>query len=451
MSDSPSSYKIRRNRSAVTASSRSPKLRRNLSTASGISLTGSLRRGALQTDAPSTPDTARSISGRLGYRSRGNSVSNETNLASGWSFSSLRSLPKELRSETTLLLPPSPGLTIDSYYGDENELIEEEDSSSSPPLVVWILPALLCAASYAFYNIFIKKGSVSIHPILGGVILQLVAALLGTGLLIALVVSGDKTFQLHYDKAGTYYSCLAGIAVGIAEMLSFVVSGLGVPATQSIPVIIGGSVLFGAVLGFILLGEKLMLHGWSGVGMLVAGIACVALNPGDKMDNEKGSSATEIEGQPPLYWIIIALICATAYALYNIFIKKGSASINPILGGVILQFVAAVFGMILLGCIIVKDDGTSNLEYDRFGLMWSCMAGASVGIAEMLSFCVSGMGVPATQSIPVIIGGSVLFGAVLGLIILGETLMVPGWSGVALLALGITMVATDPAEKAPGH
>ena len=273
------------------------------------------------------------------------------------------------------------------------------------------------------------------------------AALLGTGLLIALVVSGDRTFQLHYDKAGTYYSCLAGVAVGIAEMLSFVVSGLGVPATHSIPVVIGGSVLFGAVLGLILLGEKLMLHGWSGVGMLVVGIACVALDRGDTIDNGKGPP----QGQPPIYWIIIALICATAYALYNIFIKRGSTSINPILGGVILQFVAATFGMLLLGCILVEDGGTSNLEYDRVGLMWSCMAGISVGIAEMVSFCVSGMGVPATQSIPVIIGGSVLFGAVLGLIMQGETLMVLGWSGVALLAVGITMVATDPAEKAPGH
>jgi hypothetical protein len=51
-------------------------------------------------------------------------------------------------------------------------------------------------------------------------------------------------------------------------MLSFCVSGLGVPATQSIPVIIGGSVMFGAILGVILLGEKLMLHGWSGILIL---------------------------------------------------------------------------------------------------------------------------------------------------------------------------------------
>jgi bacterial/archaeal transporter family protein len=79
------------------------------------------------------------------------------------------------------------------------------------------------------------------------------------------------------------------------------------------------------------------------------------------------------------------------------------------------------------------------------------MAGIAVGTAEMLSFCVSGLGVPATQSIPTVIGGSVMFGAVLGLLMLGETLMVQGWLGIALLMTGIGIVATDPGEKVAGH
>ncbi len=110
-------------------------------------------------------------------------------------------------------------------------------------------------------------------------------------------------------------------------------------------------------------------------------------------------------------WIWIALICANAYALYNIFIKKGSASINPILGGVILQYIAALFGSCLLGFMLLT--GKDELECDKWGIIWSICAGFSVGCAEMLSFVVSGMGVQATQSIPTIIGGSVMFGAVL--------------------------------------
>ena len=197
--------------------------------------------------------------------------------------------------------------------------------------------------------------------------------------------------------------------------LSFVVNGMGVDATQSIPVIIGGSVLFGAVLGMVLLSETLMLHGWSGVGMLVFGIALVATDPGDKATEGGGGGDDEA---PPIYiWIGPALICASAYAFYNIFIKLGSASINPILGGVILQFVAAIFGTILLTLLSVYEGGTDYLNWDMTGLLWSCFAGLAVGTAEMLSFVVSGLGVPATLSIPVIIGGSTFFGALLGLVI----------------------------------
>ena len=149
-----------------------------------------------------------------------------------------------------------------------------------------------------------------------------------------------------------------------------------------------------------------------------------------------------------IVWIGPALVCALCYALYNIFIKKGSASINPILGGVILQFVAAIFGSLLLSVILL--DGT-HPAYDRSGVVWACWAGVFVGAAELLSFCVSGMGVQATQSIPIIIGGSVMFGAVLGIIMLGEELVLQGWSGVALLMTGIAFVATDPGEKVEGH
>jgi transporter family protein len=276
-----------------------------------------------------------------------------------------------------------------------------EYSQVSPPLIKWIFPALLCALCYALYNIFIKKGSYTIHPILGGVILQFVAAMSGTLLLLFLLARG-KFDEIFYDKWGFIWSICAGLWVGTAEMLSFTVSGMGVPATQFIPIIIGGSVLFGAILGFCLLGEVMVLHGWSGVIMLTVGIGMVATDPGEKA--EEGGGGDDVEAPPLLTWIGPALCCALAYALYNICIKKGSASINPILGGVVLQFVAAIFGSVLLGGILVEG---ASLNADQAGISWACLAGIAVGSAELLSFGVSGMGVQATQAIPILIGGSV--------------------------------------------
>lgn len=269
---------------------------------------------------------------------------------------------EETRKESSpLVIKPPPLLTVEK----------------PPPLLVWIFPALACAAAYAFYNIFIKKGSYSIHPILGGVILQFVAALLGTALLAALVFKGDDALQdIEYDKNGIFWACCAGLAVGCAEMLSFFVSSIGVEATQSIPIIIGGSVVVGAVLGLIMLGENMMFHGWSGIGMLVIGIGLVATDPGEKVEEGGDSNSDGQALTPPLFvWIGPALLCATSYALYNIFIKKGSTSINPILGGVVLQFVAAILGSLLLGALMVKEGGMGFLKWDYMGVFWACMAG----------------------------------------------------------------------------
>jgi bacterial/archaeal transporter family protein len=152
---------------------------------------------------------------------------------------------------------------------------------------------------------------------------------------------------------------------------------------------------------------------------------------------------------PPAWWLLPALICATCYALYNIFIKLGSASIHPILGGVILQFVAAILGSFMLLLIMWRDGGADDLHYDADGIKWAVCAGVAVGAAEILSFTVSGLGVPATQSIPIVIGGSVGIGCILGLVLLHETLGRQGWIGVAMIILGVGLVGTDPSGADP--
>ena len=166
-------------------------------------------------------------------------------------------------------------------------------------------------------------------------ILQVVAAFVGTALLGLLMLVNGNEFQIQYDRSGLFWSFMAGLSVGTAEIISFWLSGLGVSATQSIPIIIGGSVVFGAVLGVVALGEKFMLLGWCGVALLVTGVAFVALDFSKADEGVGGSSHETLTGAdgPPAYWVIIGLACALAYAIYNIFIKKGSASINPVLGG----------------------------------------------------------------------------------------------------------------------
>ncbi|NCA84083.1 MAG: hypothetical protein EOM83_00740 [Clostridia bacterium] len=137
----------------------------------------------------------------------------------------------------------------------------------------WLLPAILTAIFYGTYNVFIKLASGHIHQIAGALILQIVAALLGAGVLLFLKV---KEVPLEISSRGVWYAVLAGVFVGLAEIFSFVVFAKGVDASTGIPIIIGGSVVVGAVIGFLFLKESLPPTQLVGLLLIVAGVVLVS-------------------------------------------------------------------------------------------------------------------------------------------------------------------------------
>jgi transporter family protein len=141
----------------------------------------------------------------------------------------------------------------------------------------WIYLALLTACFYALYNIFIKMASGHIHEITGAVILQVVAFVIGGLWLIYLKIKGVPT---EVTSKGIGLAVLAGIFVGLAEIFSFLVFSKGVPASAGIPVIIGGSVLIAAAIGFLWLRETLTLSNLLGLALIVAGIWLLSRKPG---------------------------------------------------------------------------------------------------------------------------------------------------------------------------
>lgn len=133
--------------------------------------------------------------------------------------------------------------------------------------------AILTAGFYGAYNFFIKLASGNVHQIVGAVILQIVAALLGGALLLYLVMT-KETFLI--TSKGVQQAIWAGVFVGLAEIASFYVFSKGFSASVGIPVIVGGTVFFGAVLGILFLKETLTLSQIAGLGLMVAAIVLIA-------------------------------------------------------------------------------------------------------------------------------------------------------------------------------
>ncbi|MCR5890100.1 EamA family transporter [Hymenobacter sp. J193] len=137
----------------------------------------------------------------------------------------------------------------------------------------WLVLALLTALSLAFYNFFIKLASEHVPAAVGAVVLQLVAAGLGGLWLLRLKLQGQP---LPLSSKGLWLAAAAGLGVGLAEILTFVVFSRGVSSSVGTPVIVGGSVLLTAVLGVVVAREVLTLPQMLGLLLIVGGIALLA-------------------------------------------------------------------------------------------------------------------------------------------------------------------------------
>ena len=137
----------------------------------------------------------------------------------------------------------------------------------------WLTLALLTALCLALYNFFIKLASNHLPAVVGAVTLQLVAAALGAAWLLKLKLQGQP---LPLTSKGLGLAALAGLGVGLAEILTFVVFQRGVSVAVGTPVIVGGSVLLTAVLGAVVLREALTLAQAGGLVLIVAGIVLLA-------------------------------------------------------------------------------------------------------------------------------------------------------------------------------
>lgn len=138
----------------------------------------------------------------------------------------------------------------------------------------WLPLAIATAFAFGLYNVFIKMGSNRIDQVLGAVVLQLVAVLLGAAYLLILRMGGR---EIESSPSGLGFAVLAGLSVGIAEILTFYVFSRGAPASLGSPIIMGGSVLVAGIVGVFLLRESLNLYQWAGIAAVVGGIALLSV------------------------------------------------------------------------------------------------------------------------------------------------------------------------------
>jgi len=136
-------------------------------------------------------------------------------------------------------------------------------------------------------------------------------------------------------------------------------------------------------------------------------------------------------------WQFWALLAAVFAALTAIFAKVGVEDINSNFA-TFLRTVVVVLALGALVCVTGQFDSIYNLSNRTITFL--VLSGLATGASWLCYFQALKIG-QAAQVAPVD-KLSVVFVAVLGATILGETLSVTGWSGVALIAIGAVLVAT---------
>lgn len=136
----------------------------------------------------------------------------------------------------------------------------------------------LAALMFGLYNVFIKLSADHIQAILGAVVLQFVAALAGLALLFWMKAAGSVT--LHATPRGVWLAVLAGLAIGLVEILTFAIYARGVPVAVGNPLIIGGSLVVTTGIGIVLLREAVSPVQLLAIAMVMAGLGLLAWEAG---------------------------------------------------------------------------------------------------------------------------------------------------------------------------
>lgn len=137
-------------------------------------------------------------------------------------------------------------------------------------------------------------------------------------------------------------------------------------------------------------------------------------------------------------WVVFLFIwIGLFFGLYNFFIKLASNHIHEVMGAVILQAVAALLGLLVLGYLKFTHH---SLEVSSKGIHFSVWAGIFVGLAEIFSFYLFAKGVPISTGLPFIVATTVLVGAMLGMLFLKEPLSWTSGLGIVLTLSGVLLL-----------
>jgi len=140
-----------------------------------------------------------------------------------------------------------------------------------------ILLAMFAGVLFACYQFAIKLSAPHIQEILGAVILQGVAVIVGMFLFF---IVRDAETTLVYTKEGLRFAIIAGIFVGLAEVATFYAFAQDISPSIGITLIVGFNVLIGLCLDYFWLKSDLSWSQLLGILLVLSGVVLISWEKG---------------------------------------------------------------------------------------------------------------------------------------------------------------------------
>ena len=137
-------------------------------------------------------------------------------------------------------------------------------------------------------------------------------------------------------------------------------------------------------------------------------------------------------------WQTFAVLSLVFSAFYNILAKLGATKMNALAANVTIG-VASIFVAVAvfligapLGSITASGSGP---------LIYSVVGGLSVGISGAFYMLMLSKSAPVSVALPLVFGGSIVLTAILGVLLLGESISYLKAAGLVFVIIGLLLLS----------
>ena len=140
-----------------------------------------------------------------------------------------------------------------------------------------ILLAILAGTLFACYQLAVKLSADHIQELLGAMILQAIAVVVGVFIFL---IFREGNGELIYTSTGLKFAIIAGIFVSLAEIITFYSFAQDISPSVGITLIVGVNILVGLGLDYYWFKSDLNISQLLGIALILIGVVLISWKKG---------------------------------------------------------------------------------------------------------------------------------------------------------------------------